>query len=369
MKKIMYLTFLLIFSCIYFLIHAFVYTELVQGLAISGNLKTVILIVFITGGISYILGEILGRIIDRNPFIYFGAVFMGIISLSVAVFILNYIFRLIFPSLRFWGTAISLCIIFFLSIYSLINSKSGPWIKEMVLLYPTIPDNLIGLRIAHLSDVHLGKLTSTAWADKVVRLVNSQSPDLVCITGDLIDEDICHISEYCTILNKLNPRYGSFSVPGNHEYYAGISSFQKLCQNTGIKILVNSSAEPVPGLIIAGTDDETGERLDGEGPDLEKVFKKIDPDKFIILMSHQPRRVREAIKLGTDLQLSGHTHKGQMPPITFIVLLMFKYYYGLFKEGGSYIYTSSGVGTWGPPMRLFSRGEILVFSLEKKSIL
>lgn len=221
-----------------------------------------------------------------------------------------------------------------------------------------------GFKIVHLSDLHLGTISKEKWLEQVVEKVNSLEPDLIVITGDLIDSDINGVEKLVDPLKKLNSRYGVFSVTGNHEFYAGLDRFYELAKKTGIKILKNEKYVLNEHLEIVGIDDDTNRRFKRENYNPDELFKKIESQKFTIFLSHKPKYFESAVSAGVDLQLSGHTHAGQIPPMDLIVYLTFKYPYGLYKLRDSYLYTTSGTSVWGPPMRLFSFSEIVKIVLD-----
>ena len=157
-----------------------------------------------------------------------------------------------------------------------------------------------------------------------------------------------------------------YACTGNHEYYAGVDEFLKMAEESNIRVLLNEHVVIADTIVLAGVNDSSEKRMSGPGDDLEKALAGADLNKPVVLLSHQPDVFKQAHKAGVNLQLSGHTHAGQIPPMDLIVQLYFKYTYGLYREGTSYIYTTCGTGTWGPPMRLFSRSEIVKIVLEKK---
>ena len=172
------------------------------------------------------------------------------------------------------------------------------------------------------------------------------------------------MNHFCDTLKKLKSRHGVFAVTGNHEFYAGINMFMDVAKNSNITVLRNEKITIADSIELAGIDDKAGTRFSEVGSDLKLALKNIDFTKPVILLSHRPDIFNEAEKSGVDLQLSGHLHAGQIPPMDLIVMLAFKYPYGLYRKNGSYLYTTSGTGIWGPPMRLFSRCEIVKIVLE-----
>jgi uncharacterized protein len=215
-----------------------------------------------------------------------------------------------------------------------------------------------------LSDLHLDFLKSDKWLKDIINKTNNINPDLIVITGDLIDNDLSKIQQFCESLKKLKSKYGVYAVTGNHEFYVGINEFIKVAQHSNIKVLRNEKETISDSIELIGIDDNTGKRFSEIGSDLKTALKNCDLKKPIILLSHQPDIFSEAVKNGVDLQLSGHTHAGQIPPMDLIVKFYFKYPYGLYHRNLSYLYTTSGTGIWGPPMRLFSRSEIVKIILK-----
>ena len=191
-------------------------------------------------------------------------------------------------------------------------------------------------------------------------------PDLIVITGDLIDTDICRLDGFCEILRGLKAKYGVYAVTGNHEYYTGIPLFMKIAANSNIEVLRNTNVLIAGVIELAGIDDaHEAEQFENISPkeNLESALPKVDFRKPVILLSHQPDVFDLARDMGVSLQLSGHTHAGQLPPFDLLVQILFEYPFGLYKRGTSYLYTSCGAGFWGPPMRLFTKSEIVKFIL------
>ncbi len=223
-----------------------------------------------------------------------------------------------------------------------------------------------GFKIVQLSDIHLGITPRESWLEKVVEKVNSIEPDLIVITGDLIDSDINGIGKLPEILKRLKSRYGVFAVSGNHEFYAGVERFYELGEKTGFKILKNEKFVVDENLEIIGIEDDTNRRFERGDFNPDELFRKIEKNRFTIFLSHKPKYFENAVDAGVDLQLSGHTHAGQIPPMDLIIFLTFKYPYGLYRFKDSYLYTTSGTGVWGPPMRLFSSSEIVKIVLDSQ---
>jgi len=229
-----------------------------------------------------------------------------------------------------------------------------------------MPAESSGLTLVQLSDLHLGNLTPLSRLRWIVTQINGMSPDLVVITGDLIDRDIYEDTEFCRLLREIKARYGVVAVPGNHDYYAGYDKFLQVASRSNIAVLRNQRLLIAGAIQVAGLDEPAGRSFREGGPDLEKALSGYDPGLPTILLSHRPSGFDRAEQKKVDLQLSGHSHAGQIPPIDLLIWSTYAYPFGYYENSHSRIYTSCGTGTWGPPMRLFSRNEIVKFTLVRE---
>jgi len=244
-------------------------------------------------------------------------------------------------------------------------------LPEIPVHLPRLPRALDGLRLVQLSDLHLGMLADSRFLRHVVEKSNALRPDLVVITGDLVDGSVETLGPDVEPLSGLRSRWGTLFVTGNHEYYSGADDWVEWLRARGIRVLMNERValgddglceEPGrgPGLDIAGvTDFRAGHNHDGHAPDLARALEGRDPDRELVLLAHQPRQVDEAAAAGVGLQLSGHTHGGQLWPFGSLVGLFQPYIHGLHRHGEmTQIYVSRGTGCWGPPMRVGAPAEI-----------
>ncbi len=341
--------------------HYYIFWRIVNDLSIQAKYRKLVLFLFVLAGISLFTGEIIHRQFSfrANFILYFGFLWLGIISITLSFFLISEIFRIILPSFKFYITSTSIFFSILAIIFSFFQASSMPKIKEIKLHYEELPKSLIGLKIVQLSDVHLGVLSRPSWFKKVIERVNSIEPDIIVITGDLIDSEINRLNNLKEPLKKLRAKHGVFAVTGNHEFYAGIEKFYELTDRTGIKVLDNKKVLINDYLEIIGIDDDTRRRFENNKNTLLDLFKEVNHERFTIFLSHKPKYFERAVEAGVDLQLSGHTHAGQIPPMNLIVFLTFKYPYGLYRLKNSFLYTTSGTGVWGPPMRLFSSSEIV----------
>ncbi|MDO8734861.1 MAG: metallophosphoesterase [Elusimicrobiota bacterium] len=369
MIKFYFLFFILIFSSVYLGIHFYVYSRITAGLMLSSSVCRYLRLFFLVAAFSFLLGEFLNRRITSfwiKPFAEFGSIWIGVISIAFTIFVIFDVFRIFFhgASFRYYSVVFSLAVTFLTAAYSFYNVAREPVIKELKIRTGKLPQKLSGFVIIQLSDLHINFLKSEKWLNKIVEKTNRENPDLVVITGDLIDADICRLDSFCDVLKKIKSKYGIFAVTGNHEFYAGIDKFLEIAKNSNITVLRNEKTTIADVIELVGIDDKEGRRFSEAGSDLRLALKNCDFTKQVILLSHRPDIFNEAEKSGVGLQLSGHLHAGQIPPMDLIVMLAFKYPYGLYRQNGSYLYTTSGTGIWGPPMRLFSRCEIVKIVLE-----
>ncbi len=349
-----------------FLLNFLVYFPVAKAYKLDRRIRSYLLL-----GLSFLTfvmfgGEIARRLWDIYWLSVIGYIWLGILSISFTIMLLNMIIYFVYRRIFRSTTTLSLFLIVILSLLALINNLQSPSVREYDIFSDKISQDTDEFRLVLVSEFHLTRNNRTKWLTGVVERINSLEPDAVVIAGDLIDDPFAKVSHFAPVFRLLTPTYGVYSVPGNHDYYQDINSYYQFTSEAGLINLLNDNKQITPALTFAGVTDKTAERQDLEPPDVTKAFKGIDQDSFIVFISHQPLYSEEATALGSDLILAGHTHRGQIPPMLFIVELFFRYPYGLYEEKGSIIYTTSGISTWGPPMRLFSRNEIVVFSVSGK---
>jgi predicted MPP superfamily phosphohydrolase len=228
------------------------------------------------------------------------------------------------------------------------------------------------IRIVQISDVHIGVLVRGERLAGMLRKVREAAPDVLVATGDLVDGQLNSMAEAASQLWEIRPRYGKFAVTGNHEVYAGITESINFITRSGFTPLRGETATVAGAIDLAGVDDPAIRRLSphGERSDRE-VLTLGGMGRFKVLLKHQPILEKDARGV-LDLQLSGHTHKGQIFPISVVTSRFFHYHSGDFHlASGSLLHVSRGTGTWGPPIRFLSPPEITIIDLipieEKKN--
>ncbi|MBC8079493.1 MAG: metallophosphoesterase [Gorillibacterium sp.] len=219
------------------------------------------------------------------------------------------------------------------------------------------------LRVAMVSDIHLGNIVGNRHLGKLISKMNALQPDLILLPGDIIDDDIEPFlrNGMSTVMKELKAKYGVFAALGNHEYYGGhLEAYIREMESIGIKVLLDESILINDAFYVTGRKDKTAESMDPKGrlPILE-LLKPLDHSKPIIVMDHQPYRFDLAAEAGADVLLSGHTHRGQFAPNHWVTGRLFELDWGYLLKDKLHVIVSSGYGTWGPPIRLASRSEII----------
>lgn len=230
-----------------------------------------------------------------------------------------------------------------------------------------LPQGMSGLRIVQLTDVHVGPTIGKDFLERVVATANGLDPDITVITGDLVDGSVNHLREQIAPLAGLRAKHGVFFVTGNHEYYSGVVEWVEHLTSMGIRVLRNERVAiegEGGGFDLAGVDDFRARGLaPGHGHDLAAALNGRDPSRELVLLAHQPKSVIEAAAAGVGLQLSGHTHGGQIFPWRFLVRLDQPFVDGLHKLKDTWLYVSRGTGYWGPPMRVAAPAEVTEITL------
>ncbi|GGW17320.1 membrane protein [Streptomyces capoamus] len=237
----------------------------------------------------------------------------------------------------------------------------GPRVKRVTVPLAKLPRAAHGFRIAVVSDIHLGPVLGRGFAQRVVDTVNATRPDLIAVVGDLVDGSVEDLGPAAAPLARLRARHGAYFVTGNHEYFSGAEQWVEEVRELGLHPLRNARTE-LPFFDLAGVDDVQGES-EGQGPDFGKALGGRDRARACVLLAHQPVQIHESVRYGVDLQLSGHTHGGQLWPGSLLAAAANPTVAGLDRYGDTQLYVSRGAGAWGPPTRVGAPSDVTVIEL------
>ena len=370
--------FLVVFFSLYGAAHVYVFLKAraALGFGFKGGLSLGLLMLLM------VLSPALIRILERGGLplaarllAYTGYAWLGIFFLFLSISLLIDLYRLLiflgeialkkeFPALSFYTRAaffVPLFLSMALAIFGYFEALDIH-AEKIVFQSPKIPREMGRLKIAQVSDVHLGIIVRETRLSRILRRVKEFDPDILVSTGDLVDGQASDLASITPLLQEIRPRYGKFAVVGNHEYYAGFRQSRQVLKNAGF-VLLRGERTNVAGISIAGADDPAGEYfgLYRNIPDSKLLPSATFPRRFVLFLKHRPRVERDALSL-FDLQLSGHTHKGQIFPFA----LLTRFYYRLdsgYLTKGAYLYVNGGSGTWGPPIRLLAPAEVTLIEL------
>ncbi|XP_016128643.1 transmembrane protein with metallophosphoesterase domain-like isoform X1 [Sinocyclocheilus grahami] len=264
-----------------------------------------------------------------------------------------------------------------LAVYGLVNAAQPPRVIEVEIPVEKLPESLNGLRLVLLSDIHLGPTVGRSKLQRIVTMVNELNPDVVVIVGDLTDSQVTRLKRAAEPLGQMKAQLGSYFATGNHDYYtADVEGWFDLLRSMGIQALHNSHAkvfrpeQTQDWICLAGIDDLEARmlRYPGHGMDVEKALSGCSAESPIILLAHQPHAAKQALQQRPDISLvlSGHTHAGQLFPLTILAFLMNPFFCGLYRVSEhTMVYVTPGTGHYGIPMRIASRSEITNIILKR----
>ncbi len=382
-------SFLLFFSlviAVYFSLNYYIYVRGLQAIPQGSSFRTYYKFLFLLLALSFIASRFLERIAINKiseVMMWIGNIWLGAILYLFLFILLLDLLRLantlfhIFPAqvilnyakykLFTFYTVIGLTSLILLGSY--INANSVK-INELDLYTDKSGGNLSELKIALVSDIHLGTMIKNSKVDKMVNAINSLNPDLVLFAGDIVDEDLASVIAYDIGKNLVNlkSRYGSYAVTGNHEYIGGGDKSVEYIEKFGIKYLRDETILIDSSFYLTGREDRDSKRFAGkERKSLKELTADLDKKYPLIVMNHQPFNLEEAVSAGADLHLSGHTHHGQMWPLNYITEMVYEVSRGYKKIQNTHFYVSTGFGSWGPPMRSGNRPEIVFIKLKFKN--
>jgi len=266
---------------------------------------------------------------------------------------------------RKWSFIVVAVITFLLVTAGFINAVI-PVVKRYDITINKPAEETKTLKIAAASDIHLGSVIRKRSLKKLSSILNEEKPDLILLLGDILDGEVKPVlrSDLLKYFDPPESKYGLYAVAGNHEYIGGGAKTIPYIESMGFRVLKDEVVELTNGVQLIGRIDKDAGRFYGKPRlALEKLVEQANTTKPIILLDHQPFNLDETMKNGVDLQLSGHTHHGQLFPLNYITKMIYELSYGYMKKGNSNIIVSSGYGIWGPRVRLGSRSEVVVVNI------
>lgn len=381
MKKSQFAVFLSIVLTIYTAVNYYIF---ITGLhALPSRFHAVYIIAYLFLFLSYIAGRFLERKIPGGIstfFIWVGSFWLGAMTyyflFTIAIDLLRLINLLtgLFPSpfyseeykLMFFGL-VNLAVV--ITVFAGYMNARSPVIKKLNLDINKKAGELKSLKIAAASDIHLGTIIARRSLKRIVEKINSIGADIVLLPGDVVDEDIGPVIKrnLGEFLKNIKSKYGVYAVTGNHEYIGGAEAACRYLEEHGVVELRDRYVKIADSFYVVGREDRASKGFAGilRKP-MQELLHGIDYSLPVILMDHQPVHLEEAERSGVDLQLSGHTHHGQLWPFNFITKKIYEVSMGYKKKGNTHIYVSCGAGTWGPPIRTGNRPEILEIDLSFK---
>ncbi len=375
-RRTMFAAFIAVMLTVYFGSHVYLGLRLLSALRIDGTPA-----LWWVAGLSLLMAFLfpaarlaartslgwLGRALDLAASLWLGALLYLVLfsaALQIAGFALQRtgsypaVERLLAVDPGLAGIAIVAAATVLTVASGLVSATRVTRVTDLTVPIRDLPGDLDGFTLVQLSDVHLGTIVGRRKLERIVERVNGLDADLVVVTGDLVDGDLAGLQEMVEPLSRLEARHGVLAVTGNHEFFAGVDRAVRLITAASIRVLRNEATRLPGGLMVYGVDDPQGRFVGGGRVGLADVIGPEARGAPSILLYHQPVGFETAAALGVDLVLSGHTHGGQLWPLSWISRIFYPRRAGHHVLGDSHLYVSAGTGTWGPPMRVGAPPEI-----------
>jgi len=370
--------FLLIFICLYGGINFYAFSRAKKNLHLSGKVQTIVIVLLVLMVLAPVIIhlvenhqlETLARSIAYIGYLWMAFVFL-FFFLDIALNLLRHICKFFYKRAgsgsvknAVFGLSVLLTVAFVVNGFF---DAQRVRVKKMEIHTEQSLLNNGKIRIVQISDVHIGLIVRDKRLQKIIDCVKEVNPDILVSTGDLLDGELDNVMPQARQLAQIRTQYGKYAVTGNHEYYAGIGHSLEFTKNAGFEILRDETRQ-VAGINIIGIDDVTGRKLGiiRDNHLLAHLSPAIQSNGFILLLKHQPFVNNNE---NFNLQLSGHTHCGQIFPFTLITRLYFSKNCGYYQLGkNKLLYVTRGAGTWGPPVRILAQPEITIIDLIGKKI-
>lgn len=377
--------FLLMYLSIYGGAHLYAFLKLKKGFALglsSYSILAIFMILMVVAPIVVRISERHGYEALARDLAYIGFMWMGLlfIFISVSVFfdvyrLLHFLARMLTRnplanftlSLRNFST-LAILFSFAVMIYGYFEALHIRT-EHVIVKTSKIPEKIGRFRVVQISDVHLGLIVGKSRLKRILRQVKDARPDILVSTGDLVDGQMDDLETLTDMFQNIPTKYGKFAVTGNHEIYAGLDRALAFTEKAGFTILRGEGITVSNLINVAGVDNPVRKRYGSDrGVSEKSLLEKMPRGKFTLFLKHQPVISSESLGM-FDLQLSGHTHKGQIFPFNLVTKLFYRMHTGLSKvNGNALLYVSRGSGTWGPPVRFLSPPEVTIIDITYKSI-
>lgn len=381
-----FIVFITIFFSLYLSLNYYVFRRAKQALIVFPKITRLFSWLFWLFPLSIIIGRIAENWFINffsSSLIWIGSIWLGALTYFVfACLIIDIIkisikvFKIEAPQLNFDPTQkfklgiFVVIVVFGITTAGTINAFSPVARSVDINIEKKSLSDRKNVSVLMASDIHLGTLVGKKRFNKLVKTINSIQPDMVIFAGDIIDEDLAPVikQDMGAELSQIKPPLGFFGITGNHKYIGGVEPAVEYLSDHGIKILRDQVELVDNSFYIVGREDLSSERMGGkQRKSLEGLFFNIPEQAPTILIDHQPFNLNQVSNFGkVDFQVSGHTHNGQLWPFNFVVDTIYELAYGYKKIGNTHFYVSNGFGTWGPPMRVGNRPEIVIFNINFK---
>jgi uncharacterized protein len=310
-----------------------------------------------------------------RPFWYSQLLMLALSLLATATFLLALPFGAGLAAGR-WAVFVGAALLVAVGLWGYVGSKRLV-VREMVITHPRLPKALDGLRIAQLSDLHVGPQTSRAFLARIARATQDAAPHLIAHTGDQVDDHPADVAHFASAFGALTAPLGVYAIPGNHDVYAGWSEVRGRLEQMGVRVLVNESL-PLrhngAEFWLAGTGDPAGLQVvrggESGAPDIERTMAGVPPNAFVIALAHNPALFPALARRGAHVVLSGHTHHGQLaiPSRGWSLASPFlEFAMGMHERDGAVLYISPGTNYWGIPFRIGALPEITILTMKRKT--
>ncbi|HLO91026.1 MAG TPA: metallophosphoesterase [Lentimicrobium sp.] len=382
MKTSMLLIFFSIVLLVYFSINLYIYNRGIHLIPVTSAIRPWFKAVFWVIVCSYILG----RVIERFHISWFtdiltwtGSFWLATMFYFFLLVVVIDIFRIgnyfigYFPEMFYTQSfktgllIISVCTILLIVLAGHINAVN-PRVKKLVINVDKPANGMKELKIALASDIHMGTVIGPRRMTKLVNKIQDLKPDLILFAGDVVDEDVQPVIRHNLgkVLIQLHAPLGVYAITGNHEYIGGVARAVKYLEEHNITFLRDTAVKINNSFYLAGREDRS-KNSTGRRKEIAEILNGHDTSLPVIMMDHQPFELDKVVEAGVDVQFSGHTHHGQIWPLNYITQAMYEISMGYKQKGNSHFYVSNGYGSWGPPVRIGNRPEIVEVLIKFKN--